>query len=378
MKNIAVLGSTGSIGESTLQVIRHLGEGYTVKVLAARSSIDLLEKQALEFRPELIAVYDEEAAMNLKKRLPQFEIVAGMEGLKAAASHSSVNFVVSAMSGTMGLVPTIAAIESGKDIGLANKEALVSGGSLVTKLAKVKNVKLLPIDSEHSAIFQCLQGEEKKFVKRLVLTASGGPFRSFSLDKLQQVRLEDALLHPTWKMGPKNTIDSSTLMNKGLEVIEAHWLFDIPVDQIEVVIHPQSVIHSMVEYCDGSIIAQMSEPSMTLPIQYAITYPQRKRAYSPPFNFLKEHHLEFYPPDYTRFPSLKLAYDSLREGGSAPGFMNAANEVLVNRFIQRELSWIDMSRKLAELMEKHQSVSLNSLDDVLTVDRSAREEAASV
>ena len=375
MKRIAVLGCTGSIGVNTLNVIRHLPEEFQVTALAAKSNIDLLEKQIKEFSPKLVAVFEKEKAQELQKKFPNLEIIAGMEGLKAAASFSEVDFVVSAITGTLGLIPTIAALEAKKDVGLANKEALVSGGSLVMSLAKKNHVKILPIDSEHSAIFQCLHKEDKKAIKRIIVTASGGPFRTFDESKLAEITVESALKHPTWSMGPKVTIDSSTLMNKGLEVIEAHWLFDMPVDQISVVIHPQSIIHSMVEYVDNSIIAQLGYTDMKIPIQYALSYPERFQGTFPIFDFMKYPTLQFYAPDTQRFRCLDLAYESLKSGGTLPCYMNAANEVLVNRFLDKQISWLDIPRKLEELMSKHQVYPVESLETILATDSLAREEA---
>lgn len=378
MKKIAIIGSTGSIGTSTCQVARHLKNQLQVVALAAHSNIDLLEKQAIEFQPQLIAVYDEAKAHELSKRLPHFEVVSGMDGVVAVATHPDVEFVVSAMTGTQGLKPTLAAIHAGKNVGLANKEALVSGGKLVMDAVKKNNVQLLPIDSEHSAIFQCLRGENPKAVRRLILTASGGPFREYTFDQLKSVTLEQALRHPTWTMGAKVTIDSSTLMNKGLEVIEAHWLFNIPHEKIDVVVHPQSIIHSMVEYEDLSIIAQMGEPSMITPIQYALTYPDRLPGIPKPFDFTRNNTLTFFPPDLDRFRCLKLAYQALKEGDTCPGYMNAANEVLVGRYLRKEIGWMEISHKLQSLMDKHHKKKIESIDDVFAADRLAREQAAHI
>lgn len=375
MKNISLIGSTGSIGKNALVIARHLKDEVRIVGLAAKSSIDLLEQQALEFSPEVVAVYDADKASELQKRIPHIPVLAGMEGVKAVASLSSANFVVSAMTGTLGLVPTLAAIEAGKDVGLANKEALVSGGALVMALVKEKNTKLIPIDSEHSAIFQCLNGEKRSAVKRIILTSSGGPFRLFSKDELLKATVDQALKHPTWQMGPKVTIDSSTLMNKGLEVIEAHWLFDIPLDQIDVVIHPQSVIHSMVEYIDSSIIAQMGDPTMITPIQYALTYPERKPGILPAFSFIKNHTLQFYPPDVEKFRCLQLAYDAAKAGGSLTCYMNAANEVLVQQCLDRKIAWKDIATNLDRLMQKHDRVAIRCIEDVLEIDKVARDEA---
>ncbi|NGX42247.1 MAG: 1-deoxy-D-xylulose 5-phosphate reductoisomerase [Chlamydiae bacterium] len=378
MKRIAILGSTGSIGQNTLKVARNLGEEVQVVAIAAKSNIDLLEQQAQEFQPDIIAVFDEDKALQLAKKLPKTEVVAGIEGLEAVASHPNVDFVVSAITGTIGLAPTLAAIHAKKDVGLANKEALVSGGALVMSLVQEKGVNLVPIDSEHSAIFQCLNGEKNENVHRLILTSSGGPFRNYTSKQLSNVTIDQALSHPTWKMGPKITIDSSTLMNKGLEVIEAHWLFDMPIEKIDVVVHPQSIIHSMVEFVDGSMLAQMSAPSMIVPIQYAITYPDRKPGLLKPFDFVKNGTLQFFQPDFGKFRCLQLAYDAVKQGGTLACYMNAANEVLVHRFLDRQISWLDIADKLETLMSKHPSQKVDSLEIVLETDRLARKEAAAV
>lgn len=377
MKKIALIGSTGSIGRSTLDVVRHLGpKEAQIVCLAAHSNIDLLELQANEFKPQLIAVYDEKKALELQIRLPKQNIVAGLAGINEAASYPDANFVLSAMTGSVGLHPTLAAIKAGKTIGLANKESLVSGGALVMKMVKQYGATLLPIDSEHSALFQCLTGESVSTVRRLILTASGGPFLSYTMEQLEEITVEQALNHPTWNMGPKITLDCSTLMNKGLEVIEAHWLFNIDVKNIEVVIHPQSIIHSLVEFTDGSMKAQMSEPSMRIPIQYAITYPKRLPGLQKPFDFTYARQLQFSPPDWQKFRCLHLAYESLRQGKSFACYMNAANEVLVQRFIQKEIGWIDLGRKLEKLLEKHVLTAVESLEQIGAVDDQARQEAA--
>lgn len=375
MKRIAVLGSTGSIGKNALQIARHLKDRIQVVAIAAHSNIDLLEEQARDFCPDLIGVYDKAKAAELQKRLPQQKIVAGVEGLNAVASHSAANFVISAISGTLGLVPTLTAIQAGKDIGLANKESLVSGGSLVMSLAKENNIRLIPIDSEHSAIFQCLNGEKNSPIRRVILTASGGPFRSFSAAQLDRVTVNEALRHPTWNMGKKVTIDSSTLMNKGLELIEARWLFDLPISKIEVIIHPQSIIHSMVEFDDLSILAQMGEPNMKTPIQYAMTYPDRCPSLLEPFDFMRNSKLEFYAPDTDRFRCLALAIAAITEGDSLPCYMNAANEVLVQRFLDKDIGWKEIGTKLESLMMKHATQKIASQDAILAIDALARQEA---
>lgn len=372
---IALLGSTGSIGCNTLEVVRHLAGRFQVVALAARSQIDLLEQQAKEFKPQLIAVYEESAAQELQKRLPHLRIVAGMEGLLEAASLSCADTVVSAMTGTIGILPTVAAIRARKQIALANKEVLVSAGKYVMKLAQEMGVKVLPIDSEHSALFQCLNHEKLASVRRLMVTASGGPFLNRSVEDFAAITPEMALNHPNWKMGPKVTVDSSNLMNKGLEVIEAHFLFDIPVEQIEVVIHPQSVVHSMVEYVDGSILAQMSEPHMLFPIQYALTYPERLPGILKPFDVKRFSKLEFFEPDTKRFPCLALAFEALHQGGTAPCFLNAANEVLVHRFLKGQIAWTEISRKLETLMLAHAVEQELDLNKILATDTLARESA---
>lgn len=375
MKQLAIIGSTGSIGKTTLDVVRHLGEEISIEALAAHSNIDLLEKQAREFHPKLIAVFDAAAAKELQKRLPHIEIVPGIEGIKAAASYSTANFVVSAMTGALGLEPTLAAINAGKDVGLANKEALVAGGALVMNAVRNKGCKLIPIDSEHSALFQCLEGEQRQPLRRIILTASGGPFRTFTDEQLANVTLADALRHPTWDMGAKVTVDCSTLMNKGLEMIEAHWLFGIAAENIDVIVHPQSIIHSMVEFADGSLIAQMSEPSMAFPIQYAITYPQRCGGFFSPFDFQKNGNLQFLAPDREKFRCLDLAYEAIRQGDSMACYMNAVNEVLVGQFIAGELPWQEIPVGVETLMAGHQKIKLTSTEDVFAVDAVARREA---
>ena len=376
-KEITILGSTGSIGQNTLKVIdahKHL----KVYAIAAHSNIDLLECQALKYRPKKIVVYDQNKAKELKKRLPSYTVLTGVDGLKEIATDADVDFVMLAMTGVQGLTPAIDAIKLKKQIGLANKELLVCAGELVSTLAIENGVELLPIDSEHSALFQCLNGERKDQVNRIILTASGGPFRNFTKKELKTVSLNQALSHPNWKMGPKNTIDSSTLMNKGLEVIEAHWLFKIPINQIDVVIHPQSIVHSMVEYKDGSIIAQMSPPSMLLPIQYALTYPNRISCETPKLDFKRAFSLDFYPPDFEKFTCLELAYFALKVQKSYPCYLNAANEILVNKFLNEEMSWMDISVKLKKLITSHKPRDVLTLDAILNVDQQAREDAARI
>ncbi len=379
VKKISLLGSTGSIGRNALAIIDHHPSDFSVEVLAAQQNIDLLEKQARRFRPKLIVLQHEAKARELQQRLPHIPVLGGSEGLLAAATYDTADLVIGAIAGTAGIAPAFAALQAGKTLALANKEALVSAGELLTRLAKEKNLPILPIDSEHSAIFQCLQGQAAiSSVRRLILTASGGPFRNYSLEQLQNITVNQALNHPNWHMGPKVTIDCSTLMNKGLEAIEAHWLFTMPLEQIEVIIHPQSIIHSMVEFCDGSILSQMGEPDMRVPIQYAMTYPQRKPGMLQPFDFIKNQTLQFFCPDKKKFRCLQLAFDAMQHGGSLPCFMNAANEVLVQRFIDKQIGWTDIAYKLEHLMETHERINLNSLDEILSMDREARMQAACV
>lgn len=378
MKKIALLGSTGSIGTSTLRIVEHLPESFSIGTLAAHSNIDLLEEQIKKFKPELVAVFEEKMAAELKKRIPGQQIVSGEAGLLEAAAHPSVDFVVMAIVGTQALQPTVSALEAGKPVGLASKEVMVAAGELVSRLAREKGVPILPIDSEHSALFQCLEGRKLADVRRLVLTASGGPFRLYTQDQLQGITVDEALAHPTWKMGPKVTIDSSTLINKGLEKIEARWLFDVPPEKIEVVIHPQSIVHSLVEFMDGSLLAQLSEPDMIYPIQYALTYPERKKGMFPPFDFAKNGTLEFFSPDHQKFPALSLIHESLRLGGSAPCYLNAANEVLVDRFLKKEISWLGIVQKLEQLLGRHHVRHPDTIEAVLSVDEEARREALSL
>ena len=374
-KKIALLGSTGSIGESTLKVARHLSDHLTITALAAHSNIDRLAQQIEEFHPQLVAVYDEEKARLLQGRFPSLPVLAGMEGLDAVATHSDVDFVVSAIVGAKGIQPTLSAIEAGKSIGLANKEVLIAAGALIMKRAREKNVSIIPIDSEHSALFQCLNGEKRVEVSRLILTASGGPFRNYSDDDFDHITPASALKHPNWSMGKKITIDSSTLMNKGLEVIEAHYLFGISLDQIDVVIHPQSLIHSFVEFVDGSLISQMAEHDMVIPIQYALTYPHRLKGLVASFDFVKHLKLEFYDPNARYFPCLGLAYEAIKSGGSMPCFMNAVNEVLVDRFLDGAISWRQIGEKLETLMSRHRAVPVEDLTTIFAVDKEARKEA---
>lgn len=379
MKKVVVLGSTGSIGLNALRVIRHLKDRFRVVGLAARSQIDVLEAQAREFAPEVIAVFDHQKARELQKRLNGIRVVAGIEGLCEVAALNGVDIVVSAMVGTIGILPTLCAMEAGsKRIALANKEVLVSAGEIFMKKVAEKHIELVPIDSEHSALFQCLDKKPMESVRRLILTASGGPFWKRSNESHLSISVQEALAHPTWNMGPKVTIDSSTLMNKGFEVIEAHFLFNTPVEKIEVVIHPQSVIHSMIEWTDGSMLAQMSEPNMIIPIQYSLTYPERCPGLLVPFDFKKFATLEFHPLTSKKFICLELAFEALRRGGSAPCYLNAANEVLVQRFLNHKISWSDIPSKLEKLFSMHHIEHELNVEKILKIDTLAREQADTI
>lgn len=378
MKKISLLGSTGSIGRSTLKVVRHLKDQLQITALGARSNLDLLEAQVREFSPKLVAISDSDKAEQFRKRMPQCQVVEGNEGLCEAAAFAEADFTMLAMSGVAGLQPALAAIGAKKQIGLANKEILVCAGELISQCAKKMGVRIFPVDSEHSALFQCLAGNNLKEVRRVILTASGGPFRSRSAKELRQVSIREALAHPSWQMGPKVTIDSSTMMNKGLEIIEARWLFDLLPEQIETVIHPQSIIHSLVEYCDGSILAQMGEPDMVLPIQVALAWPNRSKGLLEPFDFTKARQFTFEPPDRKKFLCLKLAEDSLRAGRSYPCALNAANEILVERFLLGEISWDEIGKRLEKLMSSHNPSDVLTLDAVLAIDSESRQRARSL
>ncbi|MGL5315938.1 MAG: 1-deoxy-D-xylulose-5-phosphate reductoisomerase, partial [Peptostreptococcaceae bacterium] len=345
MKRISILGSTGSIGKQTLDVVRQHKDKFEVVAISANSSVDLLLEQIKEFKPKYVAVYDEVSALKLKSMIPtdiKIEVLSGMEGLKTISSLDEMDVLLTAIVGMIGLVPTLEAIKKGKDIALANKETLVCAGSLVMNEAKKHGVSILPVDSEHSAIFQCLNGEKTKEIEKIILTASGGPFRGKTKEDLLSVTKNQALKHPNWSMGRKISIDSSTLMNKGLEVIEAKWLFGVEHDQIDVVVHPQSIIHSMVQFIDSSVIAQLGCPDMRLPIQYALSYPDRIECDFERLDLAKIATLTFEEPDMDTFPCLKLAYDTLKMGGTYSAVLNSANEVLVNEFLEDKIGFYDI------------------------------------
>ena len=376
MKKISILGSTGSIGTQTLDVVRKNPDKFKVIAISANSSVDLLLEQIIEFKPKYVAVYNEDSANKLKEKIPSninIEVLSGMEGLEKISSLDEIDVLLTAIVGMIGLVPTLCAIRNGKTIALANKETLVTAGKLVMNEAKKYNVDILPVDSEHSAIFQCLNGEKNKNIEKIILTASGGPFRGKNKEELLNVTKNEALKHPNWNMGRKISIDSSTLMNKGLEVIEAKWLFDVDYKDIDVVIHPQSIIHSMVQFNDSSIIAQMGCPDMRLPIQYALTYPDRMINDFERMDFTKFSKLTFEKPDLDTFPCLKLAFDCLKMGGTYCTVLNASNEVLVNEFLEDKIGFYDIPYYIEKTLQAHNSIENPTLEEILEVDRWARE-----
>ena len=370
MKNIMLLGSTGSIGTQTLEVVRRNPDMKVVS-LAAHSNITLLKQQIDEFAPELVCVYDEAKAVALEKQLlgSKTKVVTGMDGLIACATLTAGNIVVAAVVGMIGIRPVIEAIKAKKDIAFANKETLVTAGHIIMPLVEKMGVAFLPVDSEHAAIFQCLNGEHHSEIEKIILTASGGPFRGKKRKDLADVTLEDALKHPNWSMGNKITIDSSTMVNKGLEVIEAKWLFDVAFDQIEVVLQPQSIIHSMVEFKDGAVMAQLGTPDMCLPIQYALCYPQRRERIGKPLDFKTISSITFEQPDMETFRGLKLAYETGMIGGSLPTVFNAANERSVALFLQKKISYLTMADIIEEACQEHQVIKNPSLDEILAVEQ---------
>ena len=374
MKKLAILGSTGSIGTQTLDIIEHNPHRFQAEVLTCGTNIEHLSLQIEKHKPSLVVVNYEDDAIELGKKYPHTEFLYGMEGLVVAAAKSEADMVVNALMGMIGLVPTYYAIRAGKDIAFANKETLVAGGELIMSIAAEKKARLLPVDSEHSAIFQALQGNEHRSINRLILTASGGPFLGFDREKLGHVTVEQALKHPKWKMGNKITIDSATMMNKGLEVIEARWLFDVPAEKIEIVIHPQSIIHSMVEYEDHSIIAQLGVPDMRVPISYALTYPHRIKNEIPGVSFHELHSLSFQKPDMKTFRCIGMAYEALKAGGSYPVVLNAANEVLVQQFIEKKIGFLEIQNTIEKVMQAHTATYQLNLDTILEIDQTIRGE----
>jgi 1-deoxy-D-xylulose-5-phosphate reductoisomerase len=377
-KGVAILGSTGSIGTNTLRVIESFGsEHFRVVALGAGHNVSLLADQIAKHLPEFVSVENEEAAHDLRAQLFERDvdlprIITGEAGLVEVATHPQAECVVSATVGAVGFVPTLRALEAGKRVALANKETLVMAGELMTSAAKASHAELLPVDSEHNALHQCLRGEKRSEVRRIVLTASGGPFRTKTKTQMQQSTVSEALRHPTWSMGAKITIDSATLMNKGLEVIEAHWLFGFEPDQIGIVVHPESVVHSMIELVDGSVIAQMGVTDMRHAIQYALTFPDRHTCELPPLDLTSLSALHFEPPDLERFPCIALAYRALREGGTLPAAMNAANEEAVQAFIEERICLTDIPRVIEAVMDNHDTQPASQLSRVLEADESAR------
>lgn len=372
MKNIAILGSTGSIGIQTLEIAREHKNEIKVRALVAHGNIKLLEEQIREFMPKIVCVYDPDKAKLLKENIKDLSVTVetGMDGIIDCATEESTDTVVAAMVGMIGILPTIEAIKAGKNIALANKETLVTAGHIIMDLCKEKNIELLPVDSEHSAIFQSLNGENINNVNKLILTASGGPFRGLKKSSLASITPADALKHPNWRMGPKITIDSATMINKALEIMEASWLFNIPMDRIQVLVHPQSIIHSMVEYVDGSVIAQLGMPDMRLPIQYALFYPQRKNMkIGERLDFVKHGQLTFEEPDIDTFYGLKLGIKAGTLGGSMPTVFNAANEWLVAAFLKGRIGFLDIPELIGQAMDNHKLISLPSLKEILKTEQ---------
>lgn len=374
MKKIAILGSTGSIGTQTLEVVRE-NKDIEVLALAAGNNITLLEQQIREFHPRLVGVWAEEKAEELKSRIRDTgtKVVSGMDGLLEIAQIEGSEILVTAIVGMIGIRPTIAAIEAGKDIALANKETLVTAGHIIMPLAKKMGVKILPVDSEHSAIFQSLQGSGRSEVKKILLTASGGPFRGKKQEDMLNIRVEDALKHPNWAMGRKITIDSSTMVNKGLEVMEAKWLFDVEIDDVQVVVQPQSVIHSMVEFVDGAVIAQLGTPDMKLPIQYALYYPERRYLPGDRVDFWKIGHLDFEEPDMDTFYGLELAYEAGRTGGTLPTVFNAANELAVSQFLNQEIKYLEIIEIIEDCMRAHKTIENPTVEQILETEAATYE-----
>ena len=378
MKKIAILGSTGSIGTQTLEVVRENGD-IEVFGLAAGNNIKLLEAQIREFHPKLVAVWTEDKARELRANISDLDVkvVSGMDGLIEVSVLQEIEILVTAIVGMIGIRPTIEAIKAGKNIALANKETLVTAGHIIMPLATKYHVDILPVDSEHSAIFQSLQGNQRSALHKILLTASGGPFRGRTRDELKNIQVEDALKHPNWEMGRKITIDSSTLINKGLEVIEAKWLFNVDIEQIEVVVHPQSIIHSMVEYVDGGIIAQLGTPDMKLPIQYALYYPERRYLPGERVDFAKLAQISFEKPDLDTFYGLQLAMEAGKVGGSLPTVFNAANELAVSKFLNRKISYLDIPEVIAYCMKNHKLIACPTIDEILCTEQEVYEQIES-
>ena len=370
MKNISILGSTGSIGTQTLDIVR-ANDDLNVVAIAAGSNITKLKEQIREFHPELVCVFNEDAALKLKDAVKDtsVKLVAGMDGLIEAAVYEKAEIVVTAFVGMIGIRPTLEAIKAGKDIALANKETLVTAGHIVMSMAKEYGVKILPVDSEHSAIFQCLNGENSREIDKILLTASGGPFRGRTREQMKNVQVEDALKHPNWSMGQKITIDSATMVNKGLEVIEAKWLFGVGLDDVQVVVQPQSLIHSMVQFKDGAIMAQLGTPDMRLPIQYALYYPERRFLPGERVDFWSIGHLDFEKPDMDTFYGLALAYEAGRCGGTLPTVFNAANELAVSQFLNREIKYLEITEIIEDCMKAHKTIANPTVEQILDTEQ---------
>lgn len=372
MKNLSILGSTGSISKQTMDVVRQYPEKFKVVGLSANTNIEVLREQINEFKPLAVAVMDEEKAEELKEKV-DIPVFSGIDGLIKIATLEKADTVINALVGSVGILPTIEAIKKKKNVALANKETLVAAGAIVMDEAKRNGVKIIPIDSEHSAIFQCLDGRDPKTISKLILTCSGGAFRDFKKSELENAKARDALNHPTWKMGEKITINSATLMNKGFEVIEAHWLFNMPYEKIEVVIHYQSIIHSLVEFIDGSVIAQLGTPDMKIPIQYALTYPERLEGNSEKLNLTKVKELTFREPDFELFPCLKYAYEAGKISGTMPAVLNAANEVAVEYFLKDKIKFNDISKIIKKMMDEHEPIVNPTLEEILDIDKKIKE-----
>jgi 1-deoxy-D-xylulose-5-phosphate reductoisomerase len=373
MKKLSILGSTGSIGTQTLDIVKNNPNEFKITGLTANSNIEILKKQILEFNPEAVAVMDNEKVDLLKKDV-DIEVYSGIEGIIKVATLNNTDTVINSLVGSIGVRPTIEAIKNKKNIALANKETLVTAGSIVMEEVKKNDVNLMPIDSEHSAIFQCLNGENINDINKIIITASGGPFRDYTKQQLENVSVNDALKHPTWNMGNKITIDSATLMNKGFEVIEAHYLYNIPYEKIEVVMHPQSIIHSLVEFKDNSVLAQLGNPDMKIPIQYALSYPERLELNVKKLNLTEIKNLSFSKPNLELFPCLKYAYDAGKIGGTLPATLNASNEIAVNAFLNNKIKFLDIPRITNKILINHKIINDPNLNQIMEVDKKTREE----
>ena len=377
MKHISILGSTGSIGTQTLEIVRQFPDEFKVVGLTSNKNIELIRQQIKEFKPIAVAVMDFKKANELKN-FTSAQVYSGIDGLNKIASLNEADTVVNALVGSVGIEPTYNAIKNKKNIALANKETLVAAGSIIMKEIKKNNIKLMPIDSEHSAIFQCLNGENINEVSKITLTCSGGPFKNYSREQLGNVVVEDALKHPTWNMGNKITIDSATLMNKGFEVIEAHWLYGIDYEKIKIVVHPQSIVHSLVEFVDKSVIAQLGLPDMKIPIQYALSYPKRFQSLQESLDLTKIKNLEFKKPDSEMFPCLKYAYEAGTIGGTLPAVINTANEIAVRAFLENKIRFLDIARLIRKIMDSHTIIKNPNLSDILEVDKKTKEQAKNI